>query len=104
MPCPIAAGSPSLHPSAGLWHVAQLIQPELERRGSKKSILPSSMRSAVMALSGGTGGPDGRRKDDSCPEPAMHCVPVKSAAAKTARVMCLCNEVLLLRVMWTPVT
>src|SRR5579859_4577467 len=62
MPSPTPVGKPSDQPSDGLWQLAQLIQLEPERRGSKKSILPSSTRSGVGKFSGGAGISEGNRK------------------------------------------
>src|SRR5437868_5512641 len=61
MPSPTPVGKPSLQPSEGLWQLAQLIQFEPESRGSKKSILPSSIRSGVGVFSAGEGTSAGNR-------------------------------------------
>jgi hypothetical protein len=54
MPTPV--GRPSDQPRAGLWQVPQESVPLPDRRGSKNSALPSSMRSGVLRLSAGSGG------------------------------------------------
>jgi hypothetical protein len=61
MPWPMPFGSPSPHESAGLWQVAQEMRLELDSRGSKKSVRPSSSRSRVKPLSVGKGTATGRR-------------------------------------------
>src|SRR5262245_41347127 len=55
MPAPIARGNPSLHEKPGLWHDAQEIQLDPERRGSKNKVRPSSSRAGVTRLSAGSG-------------------------------------------------
>src|SRR5438034_11795979 len=53
---PLAVGSPSDHPNSGLWQLAHDRLRSDERRGSKNSCLPSSMRAALGWLSAGEGG------------------------------------------------
>ena len=52
---PRARGSPSPQERPGLWQVAHDITPERERRGSKKSVRPSSTRASLGAFSAGCG-------------------------------------------------
>src|SRR5258708_916946 len=55
IPCPIALGKESLQEKPGLWQVAQAMDLEPDKRGSKKRVRPSSSRCGVKALSAGNG-------------------------------------------------
>jgi hypothetical protein len=59
---PTAVGRPSAQPSAGLWQLAQLIEPFFERRGSQNSISPSWMRDEFGRLCAGAGAASGRNQ------------------------------------------
>jgi hypothetical protein len=61
MPCPTLFAKPSAQPKPGLWQVAQLIQLEPDRRGSKNNTLPNSARAGVSTLSAGAGAVAGRK-------------------------------------------
>ncbi len=52
---PVAVGSPSDQPSAGLWQLAQLMFALRDRRGSKNNICPSSTRAEFGRFSAGAG-------------------------------------------------
>src|SRR4051812_14749076 len=79
---PVAVGSPSDQPSAGLWQLAQLMFALRDKRGSKNSIWPSSTRAAVGRLSAGAGAFSGRSQGSALTvEPTL--VPRTAGAAIT---------------------
>src|SRR2546421_7915403 len=60
MPWPIALGSPSPQAKAGLWHDAQDIQFDPDKRVSKNNVRPSTSRASVYSLPLGKGIESGR--------------------------------------------
>ncbi len=101
MPCPMPFGSPSPHENAGLWQVAQEMKLELDSRGSKNSVRPSSSRSRVKPFSFGNGTVAGRRyfafsssmalsggfTIACCPRAGATLSPMTTARIRVARIL-----------------
>src|SRR3569832_156480 len=73
---PTDSGRLSVPPDITLWQELQETVPSADRRGSKKSCLPSSIFYLLMGLPAGTGGLAGRATKARAPRAAL-----KSAAA-----------------------